>query len=1372
MTLLTARANGPTDVSPAGQSTISAPWNATPMVPTLSGPIDPSLLRDELLSDIPQATAAAHPDRTAIVYEGRRVSYAELDARANRVARGLRSRGIGPGCFVGLWMARSLDLHVALLGILKAGAAYLPFDADAPAERVAVSLTDCAAPAILIDLVTGTKAATLAEAGADVQVLRIGDVLSDDERAFDLRADGVTPDSPAYAIYTSGSTGKPKGIVISHRNICHYLRAANSVYGITAADVAFQGASVAFDLSLEEIFVPYLAGATLWVASRQVLDEVDRLADVLNEAGVTVLDTVPTLLAMLPKDVPSLRVVILGGEACPPAVASRWCRPGRRLFNSYGPTEATVVATVAEVLPDTPVTIGRPIPNYTCYVVDEALHPVAAGTQGELLIGGPGVAQGYLGRPELTAEKFIANPYRTGAPDAFLDPLLYRSGDAVSVDADGNLRFHGRIDDQVKIRGFRLELGEIEAKLTDLPGIAQATVVLRNDNGLDRLVAFLVAQPGASLEKTAIRDALRAQLPAYMVPAHYEQVAELPRLTSGKADRKTLQAMTLTEDAGSGEQEEPRSPTEATLLDAARRVFPGQSIPLEADFFLDLGGHSLLAARFVSAVRETAGLASLTLQDVYGARTLRAMAERLDAKAPAGHGAAPADLSFDPPPLGRRLLCGLAQAAALPIILALMTVQWLGVFVSYMLLSGEDAGLLGEITTLFGVYIVINIATVVIAIAAKWLIIGRTKPGRYPLWGVYYYRWWLAQRFVALVHLKWFQGSPVMRLFLRALGAKVGADAMIGEFESGAIDLVSIGRGASTGGKVKLANAEVIGNELVIGTIEIGEDAYIGTSCVIGHDAVVGKGTELADLTALAAGTHTGDYESWDGSPARRIGTVDSAILPQEPRAGIVKRATQGLIYLVALVGLPPVALIPIFPAFYLFDRLDAWMGGVFKVNYLYYVPAIAWPTAMFLVAFTVLLIAAMRWIVLPKVEAGSYSVHSWFYVRKWVVALATEVMLETLSSLYATVYMRAWYRLMGAKIGRDAEISTNLAGRYDLVEIGEKCFIADEVVLGDEDIRRGWMHLQPVKTEARVFVGNDAVVPPGACIPTGTLIGIKSKPPTNAEMQAGDTWFGSPPIKLPVRQKFDNVSSNWTFEPSRTRRLGRAVFEAFSLSMPSMLFITFGTFAVEFFAKAILDQRWGAFAWQFLAVSVAIPMAMVLIVALVKWALMGRYAPTMKPMWSWWAMRTEAVAVLYWGLAGKVLLDHLRGTPMLPWVLRIFGTKFGKGVYMDTTDITEFDCVSVGDYCAINALSALQTHLYEDRVMKVGRVSVGTGVTIGAGATVLYDTHVGDFARLGPLTLVMKGEEIPAHGDWVGAPAEPAVHVHAAVDGQVKAAA
>ncbi|WP_448188502.1 Pls/PosA family non-ribosomal peptide synthetase [Azospirillum sp. sgz301742] len=1328
----------------------------------LRGAADPSLLRDELLPEIFAASAAATPERAAIVFEGRRVSYAELDRRANRVAHALRARGIGRGSFVGLWMARSLDLHVALLGILKAGAAYLPFDADAPADRVAVSLADCAAAAILVDVATGSKAG-----GLGVEALYLYDLNQQDlpAGAPDLRADRVTPDDPAYAIYTSGSTGKPKGIVISHRNICHYLRSANTVYGLTADDVVFQGASVAFDLSLEEIFVPYLVGATLWVASRQVLDAADRLADVLNEAGVTVLDTVPTLLAMLPSDVPSLRIIILGGEACPPAVAARWCRPGRTIFNSYGPTEATVVATVAEVRPDETVTIGRPIPNYTCYVADESLALVAPGVQGELLIGGPGVAQGYLNRPNLTDEKFIANPFDTdcGAP------VLYRSGDAVSVDEAGNLLFHGRIDDQVKIRGFRLELGEIEAALTDIPGVAQATVVLRTDNSIDRLVAFLVPQAGALLDPTILRETLRGRLPVYMVPSHFEVVEALPRLASGKADRKTLRTATLTADAGTSEQEEPRTATEATLLDAAKRVFPGQAIPLEADFFLDLGGHSLLAAQFLSVVRETAHLDGLTFQDVYGARTLRAMAEKMDAR---GTGAARRDQSFTPPPLLRRFLCGAAQAAALPIILALMTAQWLGVFVSYMLLSGEDATFFQDVGTMIGVYMGINVATVVIAIAAKWLIIGRTKPGRYPLWGVYYYRWWLVQRFISLVHLKWFQGSPLMRVLLRALGAKVGSDALIGEFESGAFDLVSIGAGASIGDKVKLANAEVIGDELVIGTVEIGADAYVGTSCVIGHDVVLGTGTELADLSAVPAGARTGAYEVWNGSPARHTGMVARDELPEPPTAGRLRKAAQTAVYTLAVLALPPVSLMPIFPAFYLFDNLEAWLSGLVGASYLPYLPVIAWPTAMLLVAVTVLLIAAMRWTILPRVQPGTYSVHSWFYVRKWIIALATEVMLETLSSLYATVYMRAWYRLMGAKIGKGAEISANLAGRYDLVEIGEKCFIADEVVLGDEEIRRGWMILKPVKTEARVFVGNDAVVPAGAIIPEGSLIGIKSKPPANAEMTPGCTWFGSPPIRLPVRQTFDGVSAAWTYEPSRARRIGRAVFEAFSLAMPTALFITFGTLAVEVLAPSILTADYKTFLPLFVAAGVAIPAAMVAVVILVKWALMGRYKPTMKPMWSWWAMRTEAVAVLYWGLAGKVLLDHLRGTPMLPWVLRLFGTKFGKGVFMDTTDLTEFDCVSVGDYTSLNALSALQTHLYEDRLMKVGRVSVGSGVTVGAGSTVLYDTHIGDYARLGPLTLVMKGEGIPAHTEWVGAPAEQAASHGPAEPAALKAAA
>jgi len=243
----------------------------------------------------------------------------------------------------------------------------------------------------------------------------------------------------------------------------------------------------------------------------------------------------------------------------------------------------------------------------------------------------------------------------------------------------------------------------------------------------------------------------------------------------------------------------------------------------------------------------------------------------------------------------------------------------------------------------------------------------------------------------------------------------------------------------------------------------------------------------------------------------------------------------------------------------------------------------------------------------------------------------------------------------------------------------------------------------------------------------------------------------------LPVRQRFDGGGLAWTYEPPRWRIVMRAAFEAVHLSLPTMLFITFGVWAIESFGQSLLDEDYLTLAGLFVLDSVLISVAMTLVVVFIKWVTMGRYEPVVKPMWSFWAMRTEACAVLYWGLAGRVLLEHLRGTPFLPWMLRLFGSKFGKGVFMDTTDLTEFDCVKVGDFAAVNAVSALQTHLYEDRVMKVGRVDVGNGVTVGAGSTVLYDTHVGDFAQLGPLTIVMKGESIPSHSRWIGAPAQPA---------------
>ena len=1316
----------------------------------LRGPKRPDLLRDELLADIFTATVAIHTNKTALIGERETLTYGELDRRANALAQGLARQGVARGDVVGLWYPRGIDLLVAQLAITKAGAAWLPFDADVAIERIGVCLADCGAKGLLAPPALQRKAGGTLNASIWHEA-ELADRAGDE--VIDLRALGVTADDRAYLIYTSGSTGMPKGIAISHRNICHYLRSANETYRIRSDDRVFQGCSAAFDLSMEEIWVPFLVGATLWVASAETIADSETLPHVIADAGITVLDTVPTLLGLMTRDIPSLRVIILGGEACPPSLAERWCAPGRTIYNSYGPTEATVVATVDIVEPGAPVTIGRPIANYTAYVVSEALQPVAPGAQGELLIGGPGVALGYVMRPELTAEKFIANPFASDGSD----PILYRSGDAVSVDQDSKILFHGRIDDQVKIRGFRVELGEIESKLAALPGIHQSAVILRKDDGIERLVAFVVPSGDEAPASAELRSALARHLPPYMVPTRFEMIEALPRLAaSGKVDRKALALRPLLSAPANDVQDEPRTPVEAALLAAMQQVFPGQTLPIEGDFFTEIGGHSLLAARFVSLMRADQRFAGITLQDMYEGRSIAGIAGRLEQR---GLGTGAQDRRFEPPPLLRRVLCGLAQAAVLPVILFFTCVQWLGIFTTFLLLDLDVLGFWGQLFSLLGIYVALTIATTFVGIAGKWLSVGRVKPGRYPLWGVYYFRVWLAMKFTLLVKPKWFQGTPIMRAYMRIMGARVGKDAIISEFDAGTLDLVTIGDRVSTGTKLKFANVEVLGNEMIIGRVVIEDDAYVGTSTVLEHDTVIGRGAEVGDLTAVLAGTRIGPWEKWEGSPARMVGTINESDLPPQAQASPLHKNAMTFAYVMALLIIPPIGLLPIFPAFTLFDHMDLLIAGWTKADTLSVLPLLTWPTSMALIVFTIAITVAMRWLILPtRLLPGRYSVHSFTYFRKWALALLTDVKLETLSSLFATTFMRLWYSLMGARIGKGAEISANLSGRYDLVEIGAGNFIADEVLLGDEDIRRGWMLLEKVTTGERVFVGNDAVVPPGTHFESDSLLGIKSLPPPSRQVKTGETWFGSPSISFPTRQRVSGVAANWTYEPPLSRKLVRIVFEAFHTSFPTMLFITLGYYTVETLDPLMEQRQWGWVFWLFLGASIVIPLVMTSSTIIVKWLFMGAYKPVIKPMWSFWAMRTEACAVLYWGLAGRVLLDSLRGTPFLPWILRLYGAKIGKGVCMFTTDITEFDCVTIGDFCTINSLSALQTHLYEDRLMKVGRVHLGTGVNVGAGATVLYDTKIGDFADVGSLCVVMKGETLPAHTAWVGAPAQPHV--------------
>jgi non-ribosomal peptide synthetase-like protein len=1344
-------------VSPA--QAFSMPSSAVLRPAILRGADRPDLLRDEVLAEIFAETASRQPGHVAMRDAERSLSYGAVWQRASAIAAGLASLGIGPGSVVGLWMPRGLDLLVSQIAITLAGAAWLPFDADAPLERIAVCLGDCAASG-LITVASNTEKA--ADGGVVVwspEALAESGAAAAKGAVMPPRPAGLTPDHPAYMIYTSGSTGKPKGIVVSHRNICHFLRSVQEVYGIRTDDVMFQGASVAFDLSMEEIWVPYLAGASLYVATAQVLGDIENLPDVLEAAGVTVIDTVPTLMGVLQTDIPCLRIIILGGEVLPPAIVQKWAQPGRRLFNTYGPTETTVVATLAELKAGEPVTIGGPIPNYTCYVVNEAGALCQPGEPGELWIGGPGVAVGYLARPDLTAEKFVANPFAAGEA-GLRDARLYRSGDAVSLDAEGNIAFHGRIDDQIKIRGFRVELGEIESCLADEPGIAQAAVVMRQDDGIDKLVAFLVPDANHGIDRAALRTALRAKLPPYMIPGHWEQVEALPRMAaSGKIDRKVLKAATLTVTPASTVQAQPETPTEAVLLEAAKPLFKGQAIAFDVDFFTEMGGHSLIAAQFISAVRRSPDHAMITLQDVYNLRTLRSIGAALDERIAATGGGGPRDLSFEPPPLMRRFWCGVAQAAAMPFILGLVTVQWLGLFLSSVLLIKSDAGFFYEMAVLCSIFVILNLGAKVIIIALKWLVIGRTRPGRYPLWGSYYFRVWFVARLIQATTPKFLQMSPLMRVWIRLLGGKVGKEAVIAEFETGAWDLIDIGERASTGSKMKLANVEYTANEMVIAPVVIGAYAHIGNACVISGGSTVSEGAELRDLTCVLPGQIVPAWEVWDGSPPRKVGMVDRASLPVHPEASRPKRALLGVGYFAVYTLMLMIGLVPIFPAFYVLYNLDYLIGGELDYSIAWsQLIFFTWPTAIILILASMAIVIALRWLIFPKrIKPGSYSIYSLFYFRKWSMALATEVLLETLNSLFATIYMRYWYVMMGTKIGKGSELSTNLAGRYDLVEIGKGNFIGDEAIFGDEDVRSGYMRLDTVKTGDRVFFGNAANIAAGSVIEDGALIGVKSKLPDSLHVGKDETWFGSPAIKFPTRQKVA-LGAAETYEPPRHMFALRAVFEAFHTSLPTAVFLMVAYMTADTLEGFINSGDYRIAVLIVLAAGVVNALAMIMMSVAIKWLMIGVYKPVMKPMWSWWAMRTEAVAVIYGGLAGKVGLEYMRGTPFLPWMLRLYGTKIGKGVLMDWTDITEFDCTVLGDYSVLNAHSCPQTHLYEDRVMKVGTIEIGKGVTISSGSIILYDTKIGDYARIEPLTLVMKGEQIPAHTMWQGAPAVPYV--------------
>ena len=1281
-------------------------------------------------------TARKYPNNLAIEDGESKKTYVEVDKLSNQFAHFLHGKGIAPEEKVVLLLPRSGHIYVAMLGVLKAGGAYIPLDAEIPADRVNFIMQDSGAKLII------TSNEILDRIGSQLSGHLIFNV--DNELAglakYPVTKPEIsnrTPNDLCYIIYTSGTSGMPKGVLLEHRNVVTYIQGALQIYPVTPVDRALQGFSVSFDASVEEIWVTFAAGAALAVGTFEIMRSGDQFSSILNRLNITFLSCAPTLLSMVKEDIPGLKILIFGGEVCSTDMAHRWCKASRLVYNTYGPTEGAIIATYLVLNPAEEVTIGTNMPGYDVLIVNEQLDPVIGDEEGEILIGGNCVARGYLNRDELTQKKFIVTDRYKGTPERY-----YRTGDIAKYAPNGQIRFVGRADAQVKVRGFRVELAEIEGLLLNFDGIQAAAVTL--DVQTQQLAAFVVQIPGKEINREGISTFLRLKLPYYMIPSTLDTLDELPLTTSQKIDRKKLPSpKTPLTFSAQKEVIPPATVLEKEMVRIIAKNIGRDDISMDDNFFDALGGHSLLAAIVTSEMREHKMFENMSVVDIYKYPVLSDLACALEKKEPVRESNPKKERDVHVPSALSYYTCSFFQGLSMIFLILLFGMEWMGPFFVYSYYYQAELGVADSLVFMLAMYFALLPVLSLFAIGFKWAVIGRIKPGKYKLWGMYYFRFWIVDKVINICPITYFTGTSLMNVFLRSVGAKIGKNTYINTSAISVYDLLKIGDNVSVCTDTHMRGYHIADGYLHIGSIELEDDAFVGTRCCLSHNTKMEQNSSLEDLTLIPEGALIPKNENWGGSPAVKIG------LNQKQENQRLWSFRNSVLFFISIFLIPLITMLAYFPGMMLITHLD-------YVSESYH---FLWATIGVGVSFVILLtviITALKWILLGNIKDGKYPVDSIFYYKKWFFDQLMKLSLQVIGTLYTTLYLQFWFKMLGVKMGKRVEISTVEFISPDLLVTGDECFLADSVSVGASHVRNGFITIAKTYIGNRTFVGNSAVISPDTRLGNNVLVGVLSKmSKDNLPAADGTSWFGSPAVYLPKRDVNKDFSVETTYQPSRKLFALRYFIEFFRVVLPTTFFITCAVLITNVVSYMQVNKELNELVFVFPFLYLAVAVFGTILTALLKWIIIGKYKPSKKPLWSNYVWRNELVTGLYENFLVLFFLNLLTGTPFIKYPLRLLGCEIGKRVCLFTTQITEFDLIKIGDDSALNDNCTLQTHLFEDRVMKMSFVDIGKNCSVGGMSVVLYDSKMEERSALEPLSVLMKSETLPANAVFVGAPAQ-----------------